>query len=129
MATGPFDQQVTFLYTEDLKRGATFYEESMGLELVLDQGGCRIYRVSKDGFLGICQCRQGRSVMAEGVVFTFVTDDVDGWCERLRKRGVQFEKEPAFNPEYNIYHCFLRDLDGHLLEIQRFEDPKWPRSE
>jgi len=25
-----------------------------------------------------------------------------------------------------IYHCFLRDPNGYLLEIQRFLDPAWP---
>jgi catechol 2,3-dioxygenase-like lactoylglutathione lyase family enzyme len=50
---------------------------------------------------------------------------VDGWCEKLREQGVQLEKEPAYNPEYKIYHCFLRDPNGYLVEIQRFEDPRW----
>ncbi len=30
------------------------------------------------------------------------------------------------NPEYRIYHCFLRDPDGYQIEIQRFDDPAWP---
>ena len=51
----PFDQQVTFLYTRDLAASAHFYAEVLGLPLVLDQGLCRIYRVSGDAFLGVCQ--------------------------------------------------------------------------
>ena len=51
----PFTQQVTFLYTPDLATTARFYEQILGLELVLDQGVCRIYRVSRDGFVGFCQ--------------------------------------------------------------------------
>ena len=127
MATPSFDQQVTFLYVNDLECSTEFYEKTMGLPLVLDQGGCRIYRVSGDGFLGICRCREGRSVSRDGVVFTFVTDEVDGWHERLRSGGMKLDKAPAFNPAYNIYHFFFRDPDGHLLEIQRFEDARWPR--
>jgi hypothetical protein len=50
---------------------------------------------------------------------------VDGWCEQLRGHGVRLEKEPAYNPEYQIFHCFLRDPNGYLVEIQRFEDPRW----
>ena len=60
-----------------------------------------------------------------GVILTLVTEDVDGWCDRLREHGVEFEKEPAYNAEYKIYHCFLRDPNGYLVEIQRFEDPRW----
>ena len=27
----------------------------------------------------------------------------------------------------DIYHFFLRDPDGYLIEVQRFLDPAWPR--
>ncbi len=36
------EQQVTFLYTDDFEKTTMFYEEVVGLELVLDQGACRI---------------------------------------------------------------------------------------
>ena len=36
---------------------------------------------------------------------------------------------PALNPEYGIYHCFLRDPNGYLVEIQRFLDPSWAGAE
>jgi catechol 2,3-dioxygenase-like lactoylglutathione lyase family enzyme len=121
--TTPFAQQVTFLYTADLAATSHFYEALLGLPLALDQGTCRIYQVSADGFLGFCK-REGAT--PSGVIVTFVTQDVDGWYERLSARGVPFEKAPTFNPLYNIYHCFLRDPNGYLLEIQRFHDPAWP---
>ena len=54
MSRPSIDQQVTFLYTRDLETTAHFYEEVLGLSLVLDQGNCRIYRLSNDGFLGLC---------------------------------------------------------------------------
>lgn len=126
---GPFDQQVTFLYTHDLAVSAHFYGEVFGLPVVLDQGLCRIYRVSGDAFLGICQ-RADAIVNPATVIFTFVVDDssaVDAWYTRLAERGVAFEKSPTVNAAYNIYHCFLRDPSGYLLEIQTFLDPAWPR--
>ena len=48
--TYPFDQQVTFLYTADLQATLDFYENTLGLPLVLDQGGCRIYGVAANAF-------------------------------------------------------------------------------
>ena len=119
--TGQFEQQITFLYTENLKATSQFYEEYLGLALVLDQGQCRIVKVRDGAYIGYCQ----RKVPAEksGVILTLVTDDVDGWYARLKGLGVQFEKSPAYNPEYNIYHCFFRDPNGYLLEIQRFIEP------
>ena len=126
--TNPFDQQVTFLYTDDLAATAQFYETTLGLPLALDQGGCRIYGVAENAFLGFCgHSSAGQRNGTTGVVLTLVTDEVDQWYERLRDQGVAFEKTPALNPTYNIYHCFLRDPNGYLLEIQRFLDPAWPR--
>lgn len=117
----PIEQFITFLYTADLVRAAHFYETVLGLELARDQRTCRIYRVSADGYLGICQ-REDVPDDKRGLIVTLVTPDVDGWYALLVERGVHFEKAPAINPQYNIYHCFLRDPDGHLIEIQRFLD-------
>jgi len=124
-----FDQAVTFLYTTDMDRARAFYEEMLGLECVLVQeGGCRIYRTAPHAFVGLCRAREGRESDPRGVILCLVADDVDGWAERLRARGVTFEKEPQANPDFQIYHCFLRDPDGYLIEIQRFDDPAWPKS-
>jgi len=43
----PIAEQITFLYTRDIAASARFYEEVLGLELALDQGGCRIYHMVK----------------------------------------------------------------------------------
>jgi catechol 2,3-dioxygenase-like lactoylglutathione lyase family enzyme len=120
MTRPAIDQQVTFLYTRDLAKTAVFYEEILELPLVLDQGSCRIYRVSGDGFLGFCR-REEAPEKPQGVIVTLVTAEVDEWHHYLSEKGVEFEKPPALNPDYNIYHCFLRDPNGYLLEIQRFE--------
>lgn len=119
------DQQVTFLYTRNLALTAQFYEETMELPLALDQGSCRIYRVGAGGYLGFCQ-REEAPAQPQGIILTIVTLEVDQWHQYLRAQGIEFEKPPAFNPDYNIYHCFLRDPNGYLIEIQQFLDPAWP---
>ena len=122
-----FDQQVTFLYTRDLDKSAAFYSEVLGLRLALDQGVCRIFKTSPESFLGVCRCSEQRPSNPEGIIVTLVTDDVDGWYERLKAKGVVFDTRPTENAEYNIYHCFLHDPDGYQIEIQSFRDPAWPR--
>ncbi len=121
-----FDQQVTFLYAANLEESSRFYRDVLGLQLVLDQGPCQIFRVAADAFLGVCQCGEARPVSPEGVIVTLVSADVDGWYEKLMATGVDVEAPPALNERYNIYHIFLRDPDGYTLEIQQFHDPKWP---
>ncbi len=121
-----FDQQVTFLTTNKMDESIEFYEEILELELVLDQGGCRIYRISKDAFLGICE-RDRHEDNCNHLVFTFVTDKVDEWYEKISGKDIEIIKAPAYNPDYNIYHMFFHDPNGYLMEIQEFKDPNWPK--
>ena len=121
--TPTIDSHIVFLATRDLPMTAAFYEKTLGLTLALDQGKCRIYQVAKEAFLGFCA--KDEVSAGDGVIVTLVSRDVDEWYEKLHAHGVIFEKEPAYNPEYKIYHCFLRDPNGYLIEIQRFEDPRW----
>jgi catechol 2,3-dioxygenase-like lactoylglutathione lyase family enzyme len=119
----PHDAFVTFCPTADLEATARFYEELLGLPLALDQGRCRIYRVSRDGYLGFCQRGEFRPM--EGLIITLVSEDVESAYERLVAAGVTMEKPLRHNPQFNITHCFFRDPSGHLLELQRFDDPAW----
>ncbi len=117
------DAQITFLPSSDLERSRAFYEGVLGLELVTDQGACHIYHVASVAFLGVCV----REVVSpcDGVIVTLVTSDVDGWCEQIIGAGGRLESGPEHNDRFGIYHAFLRDPDGNLLEIQRFDDPGW----
>jgi catechol 2,3-dioxygenase-like lactoylglutathione lyase family enzyme len=121
------DQHITFLYTDDLSTSTLFYEDVLGLKLWRDQGTCRIYAVTPDSYLGICQtgaAARGKITggQQDNIILTLVTEQVDTWYRYLQERGVHFEKPPEHNPRYNIYHCFLRDPNGYLIEIQRFLD-------
>ena len=101
----------------------------LALALALDQGGCRIYRTSPNGYLGFCKRDEaGPSIVAGRAepILTLVTPDVDAWHARLTARGLRFETPPVYNPRFDIYHCFLRDPSGYLVEIQAFCDPGWP---
>jgi catechol 2,3-dioxygenase-like lactoylglutathione lyase family enzyme len=119
-----FDQQVTFLSVSDLERSTLFYTDTLGLSPVLAQEDCRIFAVSNTAFLGVCL--RPEAVDSTGVIVTLVTDDVDGWHDRLVTSGVACERAPNLNERYNIYQAFYRDPDGYLIEIQRFLDPEWP---
>jgi catechol 2,3-dioxygenase-like lactoylglutathione lyase family enzyme len=131
-----FEQAVTFLYTEDLAASRRFYAEVLGLAEVLEQGpgpGCVIFRAAEGGgaFLGICRARGPRELADPrtpgGVVFTLVTPAVEAWHARLLAAGAEVLGPPASSAGHGITGFFLRDPAGYLLEIQRFEDPRWLR--
>ena len=127
--TPPIQQQVTFFYTHDLDATAAFYENVIGLPLVLDQGVCRIYRVSSAAFVGFCTRDAAQPIHTDSAIFTLVTDAVDEWHAHLLAHNVTIEKPPTLNATYNIYHLFARDPNGCLLEFQTFHDPAWARAE
>mmetsp|Transcript_17676 Transcript_17676/g.28239 ORF Transcript_17676/g.28239 Transcript_17676/m.28239 type:complete len:131 (-) Transcript_17676:97-489(-) len=104
-------------------------------------GVCRIYRVSRDGFIGFCERKTARRDTE--VTITMVSDEVDEWHRHLKKKGIRFMESPpstsagfqhdynegpTLNPKFNIYHFFFKDNNGFLVEIQKFGDPKWPRN-
>lgn len=121
------DQQVTFLFTGDLEQTTAFYEGILGLPQVLDQGSCRIYQVGESAFLGFCEHLD--PMAPSGVILTLVSQQVDDWATYLHQKGIVLEKEPTLNKRFNIYHLFLRDPNGYLVEIQRFLDPSWPAAD
>lgn len=121
----PYTQHITFIAVNDLDKSSHFYGQIVGLPLALDQGTCRIFKICQDSYLGICQCSEGRRPSPDGIIITWVTEDVDQRYEELAGKNVHFEKPPSHNEAFKIYHCFFRDPDGYLLEIQRFEDPAW----
>ncbi|MFW6390147.1 MAG: VOC family protein [Halanaerobiales bacterium] len=112
---------IVFLGTKNLKKVNEFYGEILGLNLYKDQGSCLIFEVPGGGKIGFCnhlELEQGK----RGPIITLLSSDVDGAFNQLKKEELEIEKEPAKNPDFNIYHFFVRDFDGYLVEIQKFLD-------
>ena len=122
------DRSIVWVYTHDLDSTAGFYRNQIGLTQVLDQGGCRIFRMGPSGFLGVCRIRPNRFVEPKGVVITFITADVDGWYRHLTAQGVVPEGPPEQREGSAIYCFFARDPNGYLLEFQTFLDAGWAGS-
>ena len=119
-----WQQQITFINVLDLERSHQFYHVVLGLDFVLDQGDCRIYRVAQDAYVGIC--KRPQNILAPGsFLFTLITPQVEEEIERLDAAGVTIDVAPQFNSTYQITQAFILDPDGYRIEIQRFHDPKW----
>lgn len=117
------DALISFVSVADLDRSDHFYRHTLGLTLVTDQTVCRVYRASASGYIGVCA--QDRPITPGGLILTLVRDDVEAYCAHLASTGVAFEQPPRHNERFGITHAFLRDPDGYLVEIQRFDDPHW----
>jgi catechol 2,3-dioxygenase-like lactoylglutathione lyase family enzyme len=114
--------QVMFLPTDNHQKIIEFYEGLLGLELVRDQKLCRIYKTGPTSYLGFCE--RGYSIPTDyRVVITLLIDDVDGVYKLLKDHQIATESKPEFSERFNVYQFFIRDPNGYLVEIQRFNDP------
>lgn len=110
---------ITFCYTDNLSVTDKFYQGVLGLPLVLDQGTCHIYCVTEGAYIGFCR-RSAVGIDHDDLILTLVTDDVDGWYERLKASGATVVEPPRTDERLGIYHFFARDPNGYRLEFQRF---------
>lgn len=123
----PIDEQITFLYCEDLASTAPFYEDVLGFELAVDQGSCRIYHITgRNAYVGLCERASPRE--KDGIIFTLVTQEVDAWYDHITAQGITCKYAPRMNETYGIYHFFVKDPNGYLIEFQKFADKDWDTS-
>lgn len=117
------DYTITFFYYDDLNVVIPFYEQTLGFELVLDQGMARIYRVGGGSYFGIVDGNRGHlhHQPNSAVLLTIVVDDVTAWHDRLRQAGVPGMSEVLFGRFCE--HFFFEDPSGYAIEVQRFRDP------
>lgn len=120
------DQTIVFTYTDDLVAGAAFFADVLELELVVDQGSCRIFRLTDTSFVGVCALPD-RPKEKTAVTITIVSDDVDGWHRFLTAKGIEYVSEPAPSERFGIYTSLFISPHGYRIEIQSFDDAGWHR--
>ncbi len=118
------DESITFLPTADLAATRRFYEEALGLKLRLDQGSCLIFELAPGQHIGFC-AKDSAVAPPERIMITLVTQEVEAWYDHLLAQGLSPDGPPRLNPSYKIFHFFVADPSGYLVEVQRFEDPRW----
>lgn len=117
--------QITFLYYPEIEPIASFYQDTMGFELVEDQQWAKIYRLGGNGFLGIVAGDKGFCQPQEqnAVLVTLVVDDVPGWYNYLKDRGVTLLTGLQHREDIQIRCFFFQDPGGYSFEVQQFLKP------
>ena len=113
---------ITFLYYKDLPTVAKFYEEVLGLELVIDQGFAKIYKVAGDAHIGIVDETRGyhKANPIKPVEITLLVTDVDAWYKRVLSQGVTTLTEPRDLVTPHLRMFLMQDPEGYVIEIQKF---------
>ncbi|HKU45713.1 MAG TPA: glyoxalase superfamily protein [Burkholderiales bacterium] len=103
----------------DVGKAKAFYQDLLGLEVLMDMGWIRTYGSSAKMTLQM-------SVMSEGGSGTPVpdisieVDNVDEALKRARKAGIAIEYGPADEP-WGVRRFFVRDPFGKLINILQHE--------
>ena len=110
---------VSNVATPDVDKASAFYEDVLGLEVLMDLGWIRTYGSSAKMTIQL-------SVMSEGGSGTPVpdisieVDNVDEALKRVRKAGIAIEYGPANEP-WGVRRFFVRDPLGKLINILQHE--------
>jgi catechol 2,3-dioxygenase-like lactoylglutathione lyase family enzyme len=115
---------ISFLPTRDLDAVHEFWTR-VGAPCVLDQGGCRIYRVAAKTYYGFCT-HLAVPVPADGIIACLVLDtvaEVDAAHRRFTEAGLVPDAAPREYAKFRLYHFFVPMPDGYRLEIQAFLHP------
>jgi catechol 2,3-dioxygenase-like lactoylglutathione lyase family enzyme len=118
------ESAITFYYYDDILAVAPFYEDVLGLELVLDQGLARIYRIAGNAYFGIVDGNKGhlKHQLKSATLLTVVSEDVPAWHAKMKEAGVTGVSD-ILRGTY-CEHFFFEDPAGYAIEIQRFHNPE-----
>ncbi len=111
-----------FFYYADLRGAFRFYTEKLGLETVADYGFAKILQVADTSYLILVDATKGMHTAAEPktVAMALVTDELEGWYERMKALGVPMRNELEVVPG-KPHHGFVAiDPEGYFLEFERF---------
>lgn len=117
---GSVELAITFFYYRDLAAAAGFYEGVFGLDLAIDQGWSRIYRIAGAAHLGLVDEARGmqRAHDVKPVQLCLRVADVDAWHGHLRRCGVNGLTEPRNSDALGIRAFVCLDPEGYQIEIQ-----------
>lgn len=110
---------VANIATPDLQKAAAFYEEVLGLDVLMDMGWIRTYGSATTMSIQL-------SIMSEGGSGTAVpdlsieVDDLDQALARLKHAKIAIEYGPVDEP-WGVRRFFVRDPFGKLVNILQHE--------
>jgi catechol 2,3-dioxygenase-like lactoylglutathione lyase family enzyme len=115
-----------FIYSPDESRLAAWYEEVLGIEMEPHPDGIGYYRVfltrdietsgiRENPVFAINQAQEKIANSGRGFLVNLRVDDLTGFLEQLRARGVEIE-DRILEWERGK-HAWIRDGDGNRVEL------------
>lgn len=111
---------ITFLYCRDLPSAMRFYEDILGLPLVIDQGWSKIYRLCPGAHVGLVDEARGmhRWAPVKPVQLCIRVPSVDDWYAYARAQALDNLSALFQNEALGIRAFVFTDPEGYQIEIQ-----------
>ncbi|RED65127.1 VOC family protein [Cohnella phaseoli] len=106
---------VANINTQRIEAARSFYEEALGLELLMDHGWIATYGSEENMTVQISFASEGGS-QTETPDLSIEVDDVDEALERMRRAGFPIEYGPADEP-WGVRRFYVRDPFNKLVNI------------
>lgn len=118
---------IIWLYYEDIPEAQTFYENTFGFKLLVDQGFAKIYASSPSGFIGLVDESQGlhRFSQEKAVNVCFLTDRIDDWYTHFQVKNTRIKDALEEMESIPVKAFVALDPGEYYIEFDHFlEDPK-----
>jgi lactoylglutathione lyase len=111
---------ITFLYYRDLAGAMRFYEDILGLPLVIDQGWSKIYRICPGAHVGLVDEAKGmhRAAPEKPVQLCLRVPDVDAWFAYASNLSLPGLSKLSVNDALGIRAFVFDDPEGYQIEVQ-----------
>ena len=123
-----FNIQATnvFLYYKDLAKATSFYNETLGLELLTEYDNASIIKITNSALLILVDAAKGMHSADEPktVALALLTDQLTEWYAYLQEEGVEIKY--TYKPKEGGPHdgFVAIDPEGYLLEFELFKQHK-----
>ena len=106
---------VTNISTPDVAEAKRFYQDVLGLDLVMDHGWITTYGSQEEMSIQISIASEGGSGTPVPDV-SIEVDDINAAIERVLKAGFKIEYGPVDEP-WGVRRFYVRDPFGKLINI------------
>ncbi|MNI42052.1 Glyoxalase-like domain protein [compost metagenome] len=112
---------VTNIETQDIAAAKSFYQDVLGLDLLMNHGWISTYGLEDEMSIQISFASQGGSNTPTPDL-SIEVDDIDTAFERMKEAGFPIEYGPI-NESWGVRRFYVRDPFGKLINILAHVDP------
>lgn len=114
--------QITWFYFNNLAEADEFFQQTLRLKPVLDQGWAKIYAVAEKAFVGAVDASQGslQALSEHDVLFTLVVNNVEAWHRHIKASNMTEVTEISGMKDAPIRTFFAKGPGGYVFEFQAF---------